>query len=44
MTDLERELIDALADCVAKATPYGTQDGNFVATYIMPNRPTRLRR
>lgn len=39
MTDLERELLDALADCVVKATPFGVQDGDFVATYILPTGP-----
>jgi hypothetical protein len=39
VTDLERELANALADCVVKATPYGTQDDDFMATYIMPTGP-----
>lgn len=33
------ELAGALADCVVKATPYGVQDGDFVATYILPTGP-----
>lgn len=32
-------LRDALADCVVKATAYGTQDDGFVANYIMPTGP-----
>jgi hypothetical protein len=39
MTKLEQELLDALADCVIKATEYGDQDGGFVAAYIMPTGP-----
>jgi hypothetical protein len=39
MNELEQELADALADCVAKATPSGAQDGDFVATYILPTGP-----
>jgi hypothetical protein len=38
VTDLQR-LVDALADCVVKATEYGEQDGGFVANYIMPTGP-----
>jgi hypothetical protein len=34
-----RALLDALADCVVKATEYGTQDGGFVASYILPTGP-----
>lgn len=30
---------DALADCVVKATEYGTQDGGFVAMYLLPTGP-----
>lgn len=30
------ELRQALADCVVKATDYGTQDGDFVAMYLLP--------
>ena len=38
--DLARdELLNALADCVAKATEYGSQDDGFVATYILPTGP-----
>lgn len=33
------EALNALADCVVKATPYGTQDGDFIAAYIMPTGP-----
>lgn len=33
------ELINALADCVVKATEYGEQDGGFVANYISPTGP-----
>jgi hypothetical protein len=32
-------LIDALADCVVKATEYGKQDGGFVAYYLLPTGP-----
>lgn len=39
MTDLERRLIGALADCVVKATEFGIQDGEFVASYILPTGP-----
>ena len=39
MTDLEQELLNALADCVAKATEYGEQDGGFVALYLLPTGP-----
>jgi hypothetical protein len=39
MTELEQELIDALADCVVKATPYGIQEGDFIANYILPTGP-----
>ena len=28
-----------LADCVVKATPYGIQDGDFIASYILPTGP-----
>lgn len=28
-----------LADCVVKATEYGTQDGEFVAMYLLPTGP-----
>lgn len=31
--------VDALADVVAKATDYGTQDGDFVASYLLPTGP-----
>lgn len=34
-----QQLIEALADCVAKATDYGTQDGSFVAMYLLPTGP-----
>jgi hypothetical protein len=38
--DQERdELLNALADCVVKATEYGEQDGGFVATYLLPTGP-----
>lgn len=33
------ELLGALADCVVKATEYGTQDGGFVAMYLLPTGP-----
>lgn len=36
---LEQQLLDALADCVVKATEYGVQDGDFVASYILPTGP-----
>ncbi|MFG1898704.1 hypothetical protein ACGFIP_32320 [Micromonospora zamorensis] len=39
MTDLEQELLDALADCVTKATEYGEQDAGFVALYLLPTGP-----
>jgi len=39
MTDSERALVNVLADIVAKATEYGTQEGGFVATYILPTGP-----
>lgn len=32
-------LTNALADMVAKATDYGSQDGGFVAAYIIPTGP-----
>lgn len=32
-------LREALADCVVKATEYGVQDGDFVASYILPTGP-----
>lgn len=32
-------LLHLLADVAAKATPYGEQDGGFVATYILPTGP-----
>lgn len=32
-------LLNALADCVVKATEYGEQDGGFVAVYILPTGP-----
>ncbi|MEU4781047.1 hypothetical protein [Micromonospora sp. NPDC023633] len=35
----ERELVDALADCVTKAVEYGEQDGGFVAFYLLPTGP-----
>lgn len=28
-----------LADIVKKAAPYGTQDGDFIASYILPTGP-----
>lgn len=31
--------VRALADCVVKATEYGSQDGGFVASYILPTGP-----
>lgn len=34
-----QQLLDALTDCVVKATDYGTQDGDFVAMYILPTGP-----
>lgn len=34
-----QQLIDALADCVAKATDYGIQDGGFVVMYLLPTGP-----
>jgi hypothetical protein len=34
-----QQLIDALTDCVVKATDYGTQDGDFVAMYLLPTGP-----
>ncbi len=37
--DLTRELTNALADCVVKATPFGQQEGDFIANYIMPTGP-----
>jgi hypothetical protein len=33
------QLLDLLSDVVSKATPYGEQDGGFVATYILPTGP-----
>lgn len=33
------ELLNALADCVVKATEYGEQDGGFVRNYILPTGP-----
>jgi hypothetical protein len=42
MTDLDpavQRLIDALADCVVKATPFSEQEEGFVATYLMPTGP-----
>src|SRR6185369_9830692 len=33
------ELAAALADVVSKATDYGTQDGEFVAMYLLPTGP-----
>lgn len=33
------ELRGLLADVVQKATPYGTQDGDFVASYLLPTGP-----
>lgn len=32
-------LTGALTDLVVKATPFGTQDGDFIATYIVPTGP-----
>lgn len=32
-------LRESLADCVVKATEYGVQDGDFVASYILPTGP-----
>lgn len=32
-------LVRALTDCVRKATDYGTQDGDFVAMYLLPTGP-----
>ena len=32
-------LVNALADIVVKATEYGTQDGEFVANYLIPTGP-----
>lgn len=31
--------LDLLADLVVKCTPYGEQDGGFVAMYLMPTGP-----
>jgi hypothetical protein len=33
------DLLDLLADVAAKATPYGEQDGGFVAMYLLPTGP-----
>lgn len=33
------ELRELLADIVQKATPYGVQDGDFIASYILPTGP-----
>lgn len=35
----ETTALDMLADMVVKATEYGTQDGGFVAMYLMPTGP-----
>jgi hypothetical protein len=34
-----RTAIDLLADLVVKCTEYGRQDGDFVASYILPTGP-----
>lgn len=36
---LIERLLNALADCVVKATEYGEQGGGFVAAYILPTGP-----
>jgi len=33
------QVVNALADCVIKATEYGDQDGGFVAMYLLPTGP-----
>lgn len=41
-SDLEalgREVVDLLVDIIQKATPYGIEDGDFVANYILPTGP-----
>jgi hypothetical protein len=37
--DAAREAVDLLADMVVKCTEYGTQDGDFVASYLLPTGP-----
>lgn len=37
--DRAQRMQDALADVVTKATDYGTQDGEFVANYLLPTGP-----
>ena len=34
-----QQAVDLLADMVVKCTEYGSQDGGFVANYIMPTGP-----
>ena len=35
----KNRLLDLLADVAAKATPYGEQDGGFIAMYLLPTGP-----
>jgi hypothetical protein len=39
LEDAAREAVDLLADMVVKCTEYGTQDGDFVASYLLPTGP-----